>query len=383
MQRALACAALALACTAHAQTGPAWQGEWGSFTGAHAEVGRRISIWDCKGNTCRFALEVRSAVGNAGTTGDQTFAVETDGIATAQLADGDKKAFCSLRLQRSEGEHPAVQVTATGTVCTSYYATNAAVTFTGTYPRQAAVLYVGMHVDECFLKQSPALLAICTHPALDTLERQWEELATEFPLKSAATSAQSRYEQVQAADRALVSACDHDGNPESCLTQRYSSEIAAMQAKQNAYLAGTQERGDPAVGGPLARKIAGQYRNREENGDVQGHTFMTTDTLTIVPVGAASIHFKTFLNFFNGHSCSLEGGALYRQDGSFVFDDTAENAPEGAPACRLAIVPSNTGITFRDINGSCKNYCGMRGGWNGAGFSFTQRIHTAAPRSGK
>ncbi len=383
MQRASACALLAFACGAHAQGNLAWQGEWGSFTGAHAEAGRRISIGNCKGDTCMFALEVRSAAGNAGTTGEQTFTVGADGTATAQLPDSGRKAFCSLRLQRTGGEKPAVQVTASGAVCTSYYATSPLVSFTGVYPQQVSVQYGGMHIDECYLRQSPALLAICTHPALDTLERQWERLATEFPLRPAAAGAPTRYEQVQAADRTLIGACDHDAQPERCLTEHYSAEIAAMQAKQTAYLAGTEERGDPTVGRPLARRIAGQYRNREQNGDVQGHTFMTTDTLTIAPVGAASIHFKTFLNFFNGHSCSLEGGALYRQDGSFVFDDTAENAPAGAPACRLAIVPSNTGITFRDINGSCKSYCGERGGWNGAGFSFTQRVHTATPRSGK
>lgn len=383
MKRASAYAIVAFACVAHAQGPSPWQGEWGAFTGRHAESGRRISISNCSGDTCRVLLDVRSPAGNANASG-QTFTVGLDGIATAQLTDGSRKAFCSLRFERQDGgTQPALHVTATGSVCTSYYATNPSVTFTGTYPRQALVPYIGLHAEECFLGRSPALLAICTHPALDTLERQWQQLDDEFPLQPAPTKAGSNYERMAAADHALVSACDHDAHPEACLTQHYTGDIAAMQVKQAAFVAGTQERGDAAVGGPLARRIAGQYRNRQPNGDVQGHTYTTTDTLTIVPVGAASIHFKAYLNFYNGHTCSLEGGALYRRDGSFVFDDATENAPSGAPACRLAIVPSGTGVAFRDLNGSCRNYCGERGGWNGAGFLFTQRIPAAAARPGK
>jgi hypothetical protein len=81
------------------------------------------------------------------------------------------------------------------------------------------------------------------------------------------------------------------------------------------------------------------------------------------------------LNFYNGHTCSLSGGALYRKDGSFVFDESpANNYLPNTPACRLAIIPTATEVKFKDINGGCKNYCGARGGWNGEGFTFKERF---------
>ena len=73
--------------------------------------------------------------------------------------------------------------------------------------------------------------------------------------------------------------------------------------------------------------------------------------------------------------CSLSGGALYRKNRSFVFDDSAHNAPADTPVCRLAIIPTGDGVKFQDITGGCKlNYCGERGGWDGGGLTLQERI---------
>ena len=142
----------------------------------------------------------------------------------------------------------------------------------------------------------------------------------------------------------------------------------------------TVDRGDPAEGGRLAHKIAGRYRYTSDNGDVSGRHYRTPDTLAITAVGPASIHFDASLNFFNGHTCGLSGGALYRKDGSFVFDDEASNQLPNEPLCRLAIVPTAKGVNFKDLTGGCKAmYCGERGSWNGEGFTFAQRVHTTPP----
>ncbi len=144
----------------------------------------------------------------------------------------------------------------------------------------------------------------------------------------------------------------------------------------------TIDRGDPAEGRRLARKIAGRYRSTQDNGDVTGRHYKTTDTLTITAVGPASIHFDTSLNFFNGHTCGLSGGALYRKNGSFVFDDDPKNQVAEEPLCRLAIVPSATGVDFKDLTGGCKMmYCGARGSWNGEGFTFAERHQSTSPTS--
>lgn len=142
----------------------------------------------------------------------------------------------------------------------------------------------------------------------------------------------------------------------------------------------TVQRGDPAEGGRLARKIAGSYRHAFQNGDVQGHSYRSIDRLVIEPVGAASIHFDADLNFSNGHVCSLSGGALYRQNGSFVFDDDPENQHLDQQLCRLAIEPAANGVKFHDLTGGCQLYCGTRGSWDGAGFTFAQRVPAHSTR---
>lgn len=363
-----------LAVGAHAQEAAPWQGEWGAFTGTHAEVGRRLSIQDCSGNVCKYYLEARSAAGHADAPSDSKLTLQANGTASASLPNGDRKAFCTLQFKRNGGTRPDIEVVASGATCTSYYATSPTVSFSGTYPLHSSTPYGGMHADECFLGQSPALLATCTHPELDTLERQWEALAKEYPLHAPPASQPGGGTDAMQVDRQLLHDCDTEGDPQACLTKRYSGEITQMQAKKTAYLAGTEERGDPAVGGPLARRIAGLYRHSSKNGDVQGDSYITTDKLTITVVGTASIRFKANLYFFNGHSCSLDGGALYRRDGSFVFDDKPANAfvPD-TPACRLAIVPDATGVKFKEITGGCKSYCGARGTWNNKGFTFSDR----------
>ena len=106
----------------------------------------------------------------------------------------------------------------------------------------------------------------------------------------------------------------------------------------------------------------------------------TPNTLTITPVGRASIHFDAHLEFYNGHTCDLSGGALYRKNGSFVYDDKPSTSNSTDPVCHLGIKPTATGVTFEDYTGGCKmTSCGERGGWNGASFTFAERVPTKPP----
>ena len=163
--------------------------------------------------------------------------------------------------------------------------------------------------------------------------------------------------------------------PLLCFTAVLLCGLASLHAQDP-----TVERGDPVQGGKLARSIAGTYRHSFINGDMQGRHYRSTDTLTITAVGPASIQFDADLNFSNGHTCSLSGGALYRKDGTFVFDDDPANKVPDQPLCRLAIVPTATGIKFHDLTDGCLLYCGTRGSFNLAEFTFAQRV---AARSAK
>jgi hypothetical protein len=366
---------------AGAQQSSPWQGEWGAFTGGAAELGQRLSIHDCQAAACQFLIESRSHAGHSETASNQTLTIQSSTEAVAILPGETSNATCTLHFVRQTNPKPFITVQATGDTCTSYYSTSPAVSMSGTYPLRSTTNYVGLNADKCFQDPSPALIATCTHPDIAALEQKWQELAEKYPLQPPASKDPSAYEHLLQMDAAILHQCDADADAAQCLTARYTADITAMQAKKNAYLDTTVERGNPAEGQRLAAKIAGRYRHSFKNGDVEGDHYTTTDTLTIRPVGAASIHFAAELNFFNGHTCSLSGGALYRKDGSFVFDDSpTHNALPGSPACRLAIIPTPTGVKFNDINGACKNYCGERGGWNGEGFTFKERVSDSAPR---
>jgi len=362
-----------LLAVAHAQYASLWQGEWGAFAGRDAQEGRRLSIYGCMNTACMFSVEARFKAGHTGAT-SQSLTIKSGTEAVAVLPGETSDSVCRLHFERQAGATPGIVVQASGDTRTSYYSTSPAVMMSGDYPFRSATNYGGIHADECFLDDSASRMATCIRPEVSALEQKWQELAREYPLQPPASKNQPAYEHTKEMDDAILSSCNRDVNAAECLTTRYTTEIAAMQVKKDAYLDGTIERGDPAEGGRMAAKIAGQYRHRFPNGDVEGDKFTSTDTLTIRPVGAASIHFDVELNFYNGHECSLSGGALYRKDRSFVFDDSARNALADTPACRLAIIPTGDGVKFQDITGGCKlNYCGERGGWDGEGFTFKER----------
>jgi hypothetical protein len=357
---------------AHAQS--PWQGEWGSFSDAKSMVGGRISVFSCTDKTCQIDIERGSGTGHVGTSTSQEMKLLSATTAAAKLEGGDND--CALAFTLQNGAQPSILVAATGKSCLDYYGTGTNATFSGTYPLRSRTNYTENHRNECFFDDSRARLAICKSAELAKLENDRESLADQFPLHPLAKDENVNMVGTHE-DAAILSLCDKDAHPADCLAMRYKADIQAMQAKKDAYLDGTTQRGDAAQGHALALKIAGRYRHTFGNADVQGHEYNSTDTMTIKPVGAASISFDIELNFYNGHSCSISGGALYRKDGSFVFDDDPlQNVSKDYPLCRLAIVPGDKGVTFKDINGSaCKmQYCGARGSLDGGEFTFSQRV---------
>ena len=371
-------AMLAVGC-GQAQTSAGWQGEWGSFSGGDRGMFQRLSISGCQGASCQFFLVSRQGSENSGAASVQTLTLQTGSTARAELHPELGGEPCVLQFERLGGAgegrpSPSLRVTAAGATCVSYYSTSRAVTMSGVYPLRSTMNFAGTNSEACFRGALGSRLATCTHADIAALEQKWRELADDYPLQKPAQG-QTAADVEQQGDVAILHACDSAPEPARCLTVWYAAEIGAMQITKDAVAHGTEVRGDPAVGGRLAAKIAGQYRHSFANGDVDGDHYRTTDTLTIHKVGAASIHFDAELNFFNGHTCSLAGGALYRADGSFVFEDTAANADgPDTPACRLAIVPTATGVTFKDLNGACQSYCGERGHWTGAEFRFAERV---------
>lgn len=111
----------------------------------------------------------------------------------------------------------------------------------------------------------------------------------------------------------------------------------------------------------LPAALAGVYKHRFPNGDVQGDHFISEDILEVVPVSADAAYVRLHLEFFNGHVCDISGVA--RQAGeALVYDGPADL--DGKP-CRLTLAARRDGVhIFEDENGACRaQTCGMRGGY--------------------
>jgi hypothetical protein len=372
MHKHIAIALVALATTlTQAQQSP-WQGEWGAFTDTFAYNGQRLTISSCSADTCTFALNASAGNAHCGTASPVTFKILSLTDATANLPGETTAQSCKLDFHRAAD---SITITATGGACTSYYCTNSAATFAHTYPQRSAHLFTGPHSNACLSAPPPAIAATCNDPALAKLEQDWQDLYADFPLTPDPNKDENGYAYAETIDATIITLCNTAPNPATCLHNHLTEDIALMTAKQQAFVAGYTERGDPATAHALALKIAGRYRHSFANSDVQGENFRSTDTLTVTPVGQASIHFDVHLEYYNGHTCDLSGGALFRKNGSFVYDDDPTNAAPNDPVCHLGIHPTPNGVEFNDYTGGCKMVaCGERGGWNGAGFTFNERV---------
>ena len=75
------------------------------------------------------------------------------------------------------------------------------------------------------------------------------------------------------------------------------------------------------------------------------------------------------LNFFNGHTCDLEGTAELKGN-KLVFTD-----PEGwdGKVCRLEIWRQGKDLRWTDRDNGCHSYCGMRGNLTGGRMALKYR----------
>ena len=123
-------------------------------------------------------------------------------------------------------------------------------------------------------------------------------------------------------------------------------------------------------------KLEGVYRRSFRNGDISGAKFTSTDVLEILGLEKGRAYFRTELNFFNGHLCSLSGIAEVEKAALVYRDDS------GGPdhACVLRLVPGGGRIRFEVVGGLCaKESCGARGWYNQSSFKTAARRKIADP----
>jgi len=116
-----------------------------------------------------------------------------------------------------------------------------------------------------------------------------------------------------------------------------------------------------ALAAPALDEIAGVYKHRFANADVQGDKYTSEDILEIVPIAPSAAYFRVHLEFFNGHVCDLSGVANWRVD-RLVYE--GPKSVDGAP-CQLTLAFSSGDVRiFEGENGACREQtCGARGGY--------------------
>ncbi len=115
--------------------------------------------------------------------------------------------------------------------------------------------------------------------------------------------------------------------------------------------------------------LAGVYKDRFQNGLVDGTHYMSENILEIVKVSPAEAYVRVHLEFYNGHLCAISGVA--RQEGDVLVYRPRQDT--GAQ-CALGLRASNGKLAFSDPDGNCRAlYCGARGSFQGIGFPLKSR----------
>jgi hypothetical protein len=374
--RTLALCAAVLFCTAGLlcaqDVGSGWAGEWGVFQATHSTNGTRysgagLSISSCAAQRCQFAIRVMSGDGSHGEAeGFLVFPLPTAAVAHL-VAFGEE--HCTLQLALGEG--PEIEVQPGGGDC-SYFQTPGA-KFEGKFPLHSRDHYVDDEIASCFAATSQVKLTLCRSEQLSKQKTQWmiQYLQAEELNDMPATEELNREGVVESA---LLAGCEHVAQAEmnGCLRGAFSKSQEELEARMHAWHDSMTEPGDPAVAAVKAKEVAGRYRRRFANSDVEGDHFTSIDRMTITSLGVGAIGFKVHLEFYNGHECSLEGKAAYARAGSFVYLQKSDDAQ--TPECVFEIVSEKNGVKLKDRTGGCKLMsCGERGGYSGTEFTFKER----------
>lgn len=126
-----------------------------------------------------------------------------------------------------------------------------------------------------------------------------------------------------------------------------------------------------AAAAPTARDLAGRYTHSFPNGDVSGARYTTTDVVLIVATSTTRAYVDLQLNFFNGHQCSI-GGIAALEGRQLVYRDPQMRGFDGTP-CELRLWRDGARLRWTDGEGSCRGYCGARGGLSDGEIRWSSR----------
>jgi uncharacterized protein len=132
---------------------------------------------------------------------------------------------------------------------------------------------------------------------------------------------------------------------------------------------------DPAPAGD--RDIFGNYQVTRDNYIYNPDTgkdepAKSTDCLTIKKARDGRIYFSFILVGANGHTCGMEGEAVFRDNAYQAI--TEGNDPDYPKNCKLKIRVKRNTILLEDPNNGCRElFCGVRASISGVEFGRRQQ----------
>jgi hypothetical protein len=113
-------------------------------------------------------------------------------------------------------------------------------------------------------------------------------------------------------------------------------------------------------------QVAGVYKARFQNGNIDGDKYQSEDILEVVPIDDRAAYVRMDLEFFNGHSGKIYGIATYEKN-SLIYD----NGKQGDDRCVVEYVWSSDKVVTRadyEKTPGCLAYHGARGGFDQVQF---------------
>lgn len=107
--------------------------------------------------------------------------------------------------------------------------------------------------------------------------------------------------------------------------------------------------------------LAGRYYRQFLNSFVSGEKYTGEHIVEIVPVTANAAYVRIHLDYYNGHSCTIQGIAQSEGD-TLVYRDPSPAFDEfRGKRCVLKLRRAGKSLSIDDGEGTCLRYCGARG----------------------
>lgn len=117
-------------------------------------------------------------------------------------------------------------------------------------------------------------------------------------------------------------------------------------------------------------RLAGRYVESFMNGLVDGESYRSENIVEIRPVDRTHADLALSLQFYNGHSCWIDGRAELQGD-RLVLRVPGYDTDWGGQ-CRLELWRDQSRLRWRD-GGTCLAGCGMRGRFDGGSIPLSAR----------